>query len=422
METLALSLVGGLLGAIITLILLYMGPLRGISVAAFVVIIVLTLFLPFLSYLILIVFKPIVDSLYTVRFSFLKLTHLFSVYSVAIWGVFLVLRRSIRNPITHLDVAHLLLLVPVPFVLLFSPNIGGIDLALRILSGWGFYFMAREIALKDARWIELAFLLSIVFPVITGLLALWGYLPNGFQEGAFERLKGPYHDATAFGFELVPGFLVLLHRLGRRFNPVEFVLVLIVVYLFYRTYTRALWVSVVLSSVAVVFRKEAKGNRLPLFILLGILVIGFVTFYPEISARFSEHGLGTDPDSFNGRMLIWQDGFRRFFSLHPLATFFGLITTGKPMGLYLHNTYLVFLIDMGILGFTVFLIWLSNVIRFALSCRGTYSGLLRASFVFVLVSGITSGGILYPNFQWFFLTVLGLAMNDHVSRLRSSSV
>ncbi len=418
METLVLSLVAGAFAAVVSVVLIYFGPLKGGGVAAFVVIIGLTFLLPFYAYLMLVLFKPVVDSLYALRFGPLKITQAFSVYSIAIWGIFLFLKRSVRRPITYMDTSHLLLLLPVPFVLLFSPNVRGLDLSLRILSGWGFYFVAREIDLKNARWIEMAFLLSALFPTVMGVLALSGHLPNGFQEGAFERLKGPYHDATAFGFELVPGFLVLLHRLGRKFNLLEFALIVVMVFLFYKTYTRALWVSVFLSSVVVAFRREAKGGKLAPALLLVLIVGGAIYFYPEISARFSHHGLGTDPDSFNGRMLIWREGFRRFLSLHPLAMFFGLITTRKPIGLYLHNTYFTFLIDMGIFGFTIFMAWLLNVTRFVLSCRGEYSGLLRAAFLFVVISGITSGGVLYPNFQWFFLTVLGLAMNDHVSRVR----
>ena len=418
METLVLSLVAGAFAAVVSVVLIYFGPLKGGGVAAFVVIIGLTFLLPFYAYLMLVLFKPVVDSLYALRFGPLKITQAFSVYSIAIWGIFLFLKRSVRRPITYMDTSHLLLLLPVPFVLLFSPNVRGLDLSLRILSGWGFYFVAREIDLKNARWIEMAFLLSALFPTVMGVLALSGHLPNGFQEGAFERLKGPYHDATAFGFELVPGFLVLLHRLGRKFNLLEFALIVVMVFLFYKTYTRALWVSVFLSSVVVAFRREAKGGKLAPALLLVLIVGGAIYFYPEISARFSHHGLGTDPDSFNGRMLIWGEGFRRFLSLHPLAMFFGLITTRKPIGLYLHNTYFTFLIDMGIFGFTIFMVWLLNVTRFVLSCRGEYSGLLRAAFLFVVISGITSGGVLYPNFQWFFLTVLGLAMNDHVSRVR----
>ncbi len=416
METLALSLVGGAFAGIIAVVLMYLGPTKGGGITAFLVIIGLTFFLPFYAYLLLVFFKPVVDSLYAVRFGPLKITQAFSVYSITIWGIFLFLKRALRRPITYLDSAHILLLAPVPFILLFSPNIKGLDLSLRLLSGWGFYFMAREIDLRNARWIEMAFLFSALFPTVMGVLALSGYLPNGFQEGSFERLKGPYHDATAFGFELVPGFLFLLHRLGRRFNPLEFVLIVIMVFLFYKTYTRALWASVFLASMVVAFRREAKGRRLAPVLLFALVLGGVIYFYPEISERFSHHGLGTDPESFNGRMLIWSEGFRRFLSLHPIAMFFGLITTGKPIGLYLHNTYLTFLIDMGFFGFTVFMLWLLNVTRFVLSCKGEYSGLLRAAFFFVVISGITSGGVLYPNFQWFFLTVLGLAMNDHVSR------
>ena len=412
------------MAALITVALLYLGPVRGLGVVSFLVIAALTLLLPFHAYLLLVSLKPAIDSLYLLRFGFLKLTQLFSVYSIVIWATILLLRRSVRGPTTYMDVLHLLLLLPVPLILLFSPNMGGIDLALRILSGWGFYFVVRDMDLKNARWIEWAFLLSVLFPAIAGTMAVLGYLPNGFQEGAFERLKGPYHDATAFGFELIPGFLILLHRLGRRFNPLEFAFLLLLLYLLYRTYTRALWVSVFLS-VALMLLRKGKGSKVAPGLIFGIIVVGLALFYPEISARFSQHGVGTDPDSFNGRMLIWKEGFHRFFSLNPLATFFGLITTGKPMGLYLHNTYLTFLIDTGLFGFAIFTLWLWGVVRFALSYRGEYAVLLRTSLIFVLVSGLTSGGILYPNFQWFFLTVLGLAMGDyrslHFGKTTSSS-
>jgi len=387
----------------------------GISVFMFVVI--LTIFSPFLSYLLLLVFKPMIDSLYSLRFGFLKITHLFSVYSIVVWSVALFTLRRVRHPFLTVDLAHLLLLAPVPLILLLSPNIGGIDLALRILSGWGFYYMAREMDEGQRLWTERALVLSALFPAVMGLLALMGYLPGGFQEGAFRRLKGPYHDATAFGFELVPGFLVLLYRLRRRFNPLDALFVILILVLLYNTYTRGLWVSLFLAAMLIAFGRGSGRGVFPK-VLIGVMVVGLLVMYPDISARFSHHGLGTDPDSFNGRMLIWGEGFRRFRELPLLHSVFGLITVGKPMGLYLHNTYLVFLIDLGIFGFVVFSLWMAAVAAFVVSYSGRYASLLRAAFVFVVITGLTSGGILYPNFQWFFLTVLGFAVGDKVGEMK----
>jgi hypothetical protein len=50
-------------------------------------------------------------------------------------------------------------------------------------------------------------------------------------------------------------------------------------------------------------------------------------------------------------------GLQRFLSLNPIEMFFGVSIIGKPMGIFLHNLFLVFLLDYGILGALLFSIW-----------------------------------------------------------------
>ncbi|NPB03260.1 MAG: O-antigen ligase family protein [Thermotogae bacterium] len=414
MESILLAALGSVFTAFITLLLLYVGVQKASSILILVLVVIFTFSYPFLSYLMLIGFKSWIDSFYRMMVGPVKLTHIFSVYSVVVWSAYLYFKRGMRRPIGALDVAHFALLLPVPFIFLFSPNVRGLDLGLRILSGWGFYFLGRELDKEHYVWVERAFILSLIFPTITGILALLGYLPTGFQEGAFLRLKGPYHDATAFAFELVPGFLILLQRLERRFNPLEFIMVIVILVLFYNTYTRSIWVSILLTLMLIVVKRKTSSTLR----LIGLgSVIALVVLYPQITERFAQHGVGTDPNSFNGRMMIWREGFGKFFSLHPLAIFFGLITTGKPMGIYLHNVFLMYLIDMGVFGFMVFTMWLITATRFVLTYRGLYSTALRGGMIFAVIGGLTTGSLLYPNFQWFLLSVLGMAMGERISQL-----
>ncbi len=418
METLIYSLTGVLLTFVLTLAILNLSPLKFGGLLAFFTLVVFTFLSPFLSYLFLVVAKPVIDSLYRFYIGPLKITHVFSVYATVIWTFFLAFRRRITPPFISLDVVQPLFVLPALFSLLFIPNLGGLGLFFMLISGLGFYYMMRELPEERRRYFETAYLLSGVFPASAGLLGLAGVVPDAFHSFAFPRLRAVYYDATAFGFELVPPFIVLISRLGRRFSIPEFAYLLLILFLLYKTYTRSLWLGVfTVIFVSSLWRsREVKHRWAYVLVLMAITLISLL-FWKEISLRFSQNAFGTDPESFNGRMMIWKKLFSSYASLPFLHKFFGIITTGYVPAS--HNVFVSFLTIWGVLGFSVFLVWLVCVFRLLLGYRGSYSHMLVSTVIFLLLSGMTSDSFFYPNFQWFVMGVLGLAAGDHIRTMRS---
>ncbi|MEO0177754.1 MAG: hypothetical protein ABIL38_06820, partial [candidate division WOR-3 bacterium] len=346
-----------ILAAVFTIIVINFGIVKSVAPLAFATIVFLTISYPFYAFLVLNILKPVIDAYYELYIGPLKITQITSVYATLVWFFYIFVNRRLTKPITAFDYINILMLILIPAPLIFAPGMPTFESVFRLLSGWGFYWLARESNQSEEKAIETAFILSGIYPTITGILALMGFIQDAFHEEELRRLKAVYYDATAFGFELVPMWSILIYRLNKRISIPELVLFVLSTYLLYKTYTRALWTSAFL----VLLITAIRGGNFSRWVLLGSAIF-ILRNMDEIVLRFSERGLGTDPESLNGRIQLWTIGLQRFMALDPIQRFFGVSIVGKPMGLFLHNLFLVFLFDYGILGAIVFSIWSAFVI------------------------------------------------------------
>ncbi len=405
------------LAAAFTVLMINLGLFRSFALFLFFTLAFLTFLYPFQAYLLLNIFKPVIDAFYDFQIGPLKITQIVSVYAVVVWFSYLFVNRRITQPLTPFDYLNLVFLLLVPAPLLFAPGIPTLESTFRLLSGWGFYWLARETEKHEERAIEIAFILSGIFPTLMGVLSIMGFVTDAFHEEELRRLKAVYYDATAFGFELVPMWSFLLYRLNRRFSIGEALLFLLSSYLLYKTYTRALWMSAFLT----ILLTAIMGGKFSRWVL--ILSLFYAIFnLEEITLRFSERGVGTDPESFNGRVQIWMLGLQRYMSLDPVEMFFGVSIVGKPMGIFLHNLFLVFLFDYGILGALMFSIWTMMVIFLIVRSKSEKRLVFLSAAVFSFVGGLTTGSFLYPNFQWFVMSSFGLLIKDQIKSLISEDL
>jgi len=414
---LAWAIALSVLSAILTILLINFGLLRSTALFLFFLVAILTFTYPFQAYLLLNIFKPIIDAFYDFQLGPLKITQMVSVYAVVVWFSYLFIKRRITQPLTLFDYVNFLFLLLLPAPLLFAPGIPTLESSFRLLSGWGFYWLARETEKNEERALEIAFILSGIFPTVMGILSLMGFVPNAFHEEELKRLKAVYYDATSFGFELVPMWSFLLYRLNRKFSLPEAILFFLSSYLIYKTYTRALWTSAFLT----VLLTALMGGKFSRFSLIFSFVYAVLNF-DEILLRFSERGIGTDPESFNGRIQIWMLGLSRYLSLDPFEMFFGVSVAGKPMGIFLHNLFLVFLFDYGILGALLFSVWTLMVILLIFKSKGEKKFVFVSGAIFSFVGGLTTGSFLYPNFQWFVMSSFGLLVKDHIGKFVSEDL
>jgi len=163
------------------------------------------------------------------------------------------------------------------------------------------------------------------------------------------------------------------------------------------------------------------GGKFSRFSLIFSFIYAVLNF-DEILLRFSERGIGTDPESFNGRIRIWMLGLSRYLSLYPVEMFFGVSVVGKPMGIFLHNLFLVFLFDYGILGALLFSVWTLMVILLIFKSKGEKKLVFVSAAIFSFVGGLTTGSFLYPNFQWFVMSSFGLLVKDHIGKFVSEDL
>ncbi|MEO0139024.1 MAG: hypothetical protein ABIL16_04715 [candidate division WOR-3 bacterium] len=403
-----------ILAAVFTIIVINFGIVKSVAPLAFATIVFLTISYPFYAFLVLNILKPVIDAYYELYIGPLKITQITSVYATLVWFFYIFVNRRLTKPITAFDYINILMLILIPAPLIFAPGMPTFESVFRLLSGWGFYWLARESNQSEEKAIETAFILSGIYPTITGILALMGFIQDAFHEEELRRLKAVYYDATAFGFELVPMWSILIYRLNKRISIPELVLFVLSTYLLYKTYTRALWTSAFL----VLLITAIRGGNFSRWVLLGSAIF-ILRNMDEIVLRFSERGLGTDPESLNGRIQLWTIGLQRFMALDPIQRFFGVSIVGKPMGLFLHNLFLVFLFDYGILGAIVFSIWSAFVIYLLFRSKSEKIFYLTSAVVFSYVGGLTTSSFLYPNFQWFVMSSLGLLVKDHIGQFIS---
>ncbi len=416
MEGLTYLFIGGALAVLFTVIIVYFGVIKSTAPLAFLIIVILTFIYPFASYCVLNVIKPVIDAYYNLYIGPLRITQITSVYAVVVWASYIFIKRRFSSPFTAADYVNILLLILIPVPLMLSPGFPVFESVFRLLSGWGFYWLARETTKKEEGLIESIFILSGIYPTIVGVLSLMGLISDAFHWEELHRLKAVYYDATAYGFELVPMWSVLLYRLNKRFNLVEFVLFATSSYLLYKTYTRALWMSAALAILITSFK-----GRFSRYVLLGALIFSIINI-DEIILRFSERGVGTDPESFNGRIQLWMIGLQRFLNLNPAEMFFGVSIVGRPLGLFLHNLFLVFLFDYGILGAVVFTVWSVFIFITVFRIRSDKLFYIIPALSFAYVGGLTTSSFLYPNFQWFFMSCMGLLVKDHIGNLIANTL
>lgn len=104
-------------------------------------------------------------------------------------------------------------------------------------------------------------------------------------------------------------------------------------------------------------------TRVAIFVLMlgaGYLLLPYV---PEASlARLGSTGSEISSGDLNGRLEIWRQGYVSF-TRHPIlgvgaAMFRSINTVGKSVGKVAHNTYLSVLVEVGLVGFSIFALML----------------------------------------------------------------
>lgn len=126
------------------------------------------------------------------------------------------------------------------------------------------------------------------------------------------------------------------------------------------SFGRAGWIGFIIAIIVVGLLKQKWLLIItPLILVLGLLLVpGFVERFADISLLDINNG----PNTFAGRVEIWQ-GALEIFSTHPITGVgfgVGRYDVGEYLHRYsymIHNDYLSVLLETGLLGFILFILW-----------------------------------------------------------------
>ncbi len=264
---------------------------------------------------------------------------------------------------------------------------------------WDFYFQTLQLFLatlliadylsrhpKNLKYILNGYMVSALTIALLGIYNFFGQSGNVSGFSAASRTSGIQNQGVeTFAFSLVPGFLVAFHyvitakRSWVRALSIAFLVVFAIGMIL--SGTRGSWVATV-GGLVIVYLPRLKPRHYLIIILSIVLGTGIALQVPVIT-DFVNYRLGSAISSGGeGRITIWLVSWNMFLQ-HPVLgvgwrmseTFMSLqdfdgtrqnLTWESNFGRFQprtpHNIYLQNLVELGIVGFILFMIWLIPLI------------------------------------------------------------
>lgn len=240
----------------------------------------------------------------------------------------------------------------------------GLTVVLRLSTALAIYavLVYKLDSRKKINWLIAAVIAAQIQPTVVGLVSV--ARGGGMDLGAGQIVRSGHSGQGAFlamilAFCLVP----LLHANTARRRLLWGSLVgLFAVGLFF-SYGRAGWIGFAITAVVIGLMKRSK-----LLIILPIALVLLIVLVPTALERFSEIDLQHLGDSnyssstLAGRIEMWQASLRDWATSPWLGAGYGvgrhqLKEYSGRMASMLHNDYLAVLVQTGLIGLTVFIIW-----------------------------------------------------------------
>lgn len=232
----------------------------------------------------------------------------------------------------------------------------------------------------ERRHFEIFVLLTLAYLVFIAIafLADAGSLiyPRFILDGSLgfhpERARGPFLQAVANGVSLnLLGILALVLANRRRVMVLLWLLLPVAIL---ATMTRAVWISFVLSTVAVSFRLlKHRRQRVCLGLALLGLLAGFLLAIsnPSLEKTIAERTADRGP--VEARVAVYHAGWEMFkerpLKGWPVATMYSELARRMEgyhlRSFYPHNTYLALGLELGIPGLALYFILFVNLFRLA---------------------------------------------------------
>lgn len=262
---------------------------------------------------------------------------------------------------------------------------------------------------------------AIVAISIVCLIGLFNYDnlvgEYGTSLGDVERLE--WKDANYFSFFIGLMLLITLylarssHSKGtqRLYTGVALLLLITMASLISRGAIVALALSVIYY-----YRKDLLRWRNLGYLLFVVIAIGGL-YYAGVLDGLIMRFMSEDVQTGSGRTDIWEVGMNTFFNKSSVTILFGLGEGQASSMAYMngtywspHNNYLSVLYEYGVIGLTIFCIWLCSMLLYAKTRES------RALMLFIVVNCMTIVPFTYVSLIWFVMPLV-LVWDKRLSKI-----
>jgi len=385
--------------------------------------------------------KPLVDLTWRWRFANIlgqdiNLQTIVAVYVIAITVVIVFLMKKL--PI--LDLWVLLFSGIAITSSLIAENSGGINVALRLISGVSFFFIAGLVINSEDKFQKFSdlFILAVSVPLVISLLQVAGVIQyeyldwiNGQPIG---RATGSYQhplDLVYFVIYLIPILFYCVDKYAGKVRSILYVAVLTLAFVaVYFTYHRtALFVLGIQIMLWLLLKKRYRE----LLVLSVIGILGVILLSSKIATLYSNlldilQGKISifDRDFLRGRGSIWYLFLTSWLNSNPLHWIIGQgasITSGyvPDLGFFEtdepHNDFLRILVSYGLSGLFIYLIILGHfllnglkLLKSKIAFEVNVGIILIISTLSVIILSLTGEPTRYPSCSWYLFTLGSIAV------------
>jgi O-antigen ligase len=306
---------------------------------------------------------------------------------------------------------------------------------------WDIYFQGVQLFLatllmadylsrhpKNLKYILNGYMISALTIAVLGIYNFFG---NTGNISGFSRTSGIQNQGVeTFAFSLIPGFLTAFHYViaakRARVRWLNVILMIVFAIGIILSGTRGSWVATI-GALVIVYLPRLKPRQYLIILISIVLGMGVALQLPVITDFVNYRAGSTVSSGGEGRITIWLVSWNMFLH-HPVTgigwrmseTFMSLqdfdssrqnlvwaADYGRFQPRTTHNIYLQTLVELGVIGFVLFIVWMIPLVTARVHRDPELRDLwliALAIFVAILVGGLTNPEF-HKKYFWFALAL-----------------
>ncbi|MBX7161539.1 MAG: O-antigen ligase family protein [Acidimicrobiia bacterium] len=332
-------------------------------------------------------------------------------------------RREVPSPRDPMFPYVLFLLVCVVSLVETPDRLGGVKDLFRFTSLFFIYQLVGYVGRTERgmRRVLAAIAISGIGPILVGAYQLATGSGFTIKQGAFVRLEGTFVHPNPFSLYLalvLPALIAtwIVVKEWRRWLGVIIVgLTICLVF----TFTRTGWIGLVAAVLVMAWLRYRK-----ILFVVPIVLAAVLFLIPGVGDRFSdlsstESPSGTTTNSLDWRFAYWSEALQNVGESPVWGQGLGYIKETTEEGKEAHNDFVRVLVETGLAGFVLFVWAVGRLTKESIAAvrrrRGTpLRSAVRVAFagtmVAYLLMSLTSNLISQPAVQWYFWSIMALAI------------